>query len=271
MTTPRALRIETEGPVRIVTIDRPERRNAVDPETARALFEAFLDFEADDAASVAVLTGAGGAFCAGFDLTRAADGMPDAWFEAMAIRAPEDLEGAPRPGPMGPTRLRLSKPVIAAVAGPAVAGGMELALWCDLRVVEETAFFGVFCRRWGVPLLDGGAIRLPRIVGQGRALDLILTGRKVEAQEARAIGLADRIAPEGGARAAAVALAAQIARFPQACMRADRGVALDQWALPAGAAFAREWRSAAAFASEGAHGAARFRAGKGRGGDFEEI
>lgn len=261
--------VEDEGPVRIVTIDRPAARNAVDPETATALYEAFLAFDASEAA-VAVLTGAGGAFCAGFDLKRAAGGVGPGWFEAHAIRAPEELD-APKPGPMGPTRLRLSKPVIAAVEGPAVAGGMELALWCDLRVMAEDAFMGVFCRRWGVPLIDGGAIRLPRIVGQGRALDLILTGREIGATEAKDWGLADRLAPPGGALAAAKALAAEIARFPQGCMRADRGVALDQWSLPHGAAFAREWRSAGAFEAEGAAGAARFSAGKGRGGDFSDI
>ncbi len=261
--------VENEGPVRIVTIDRPAARNAVDPETATALYEAFLAFDASEAA-VAVLTGAGGAFCAGFDLKRAAGGVGPGWFEAHAIRAPGDLD-APKPGPMGPTRLRLSKPVIAAVEGPAVAGGMELALWCDLRVMAEDAFMGVFCRRWGVPLIDGGAIRLPRIVGQGRALDLILTGREIGAREAKDWGLADRLAPTGGALAAAKALAAEIARFPSACMRADRGVALDQWSLPHGAAFAREWRSAGAFEAEGAAGAARFSAGKGRGGDFSDI
>lgn len=261
--------VRDEGPVRIVTINRPAARNAVDPETATALYEAFLAFEASEAA-VAALTGAGGAFCAGFDLKRAAGGVGPGWFEAHAIRTAEDLD-QPKPGPMGPTRLRLSKPVIAAVEGPAVAGGMELALWCDLRVMAEDAFMGVFCRRWGVPLIDGGAIRLPRIVGQGRALDLILTGREIGAQEAKDWGLADRLAPPGGALDAAKALAAEIARFPSGCMRADRGVALDQWSLPHCAAFAREWRSAGAFEAEGAAGAARFSAGKGRGGDFSDI
>jgi len=260
--------IAQDGPVRTVVIARPERRNAVDPETARALHAAFLDFEASDA-DVAVLAGEGAAFCAGFDLTRA--GTVDAeWGERLAIRTPDDL-GDGTPGPMGPTRLRLSKPVIAAVEGPAVAGGLELALWCDLRVAAEDAFFGFYCRRWGVPLIDGGSIRLPRIVGQGRALDMILTGRRVDADEALSFGLVDRIAPTGGALTAAQALASEIARFPQACMRADRGVALDQWALPRSAAFAREWESYAAFEAEGVRGAARFAAGKGRGGDFGDI
>ncbi|MGM0584978.1 MAG: crotonase/enoyl-CoA hydratase family protein [Pseudomonadota bacterium] len=262
------VRVETEGEVRVVTIDRPERRNAVNPETAAELHRAFLDFEASDS-PVAALTGAGGAFCAGFDLTRAA-GIDEDWFARHAIRAPQDLTDDAL-GPMGPTRLRLTKPVIAAVEGPAVAGGMELALWCDLRVMAADAIFGVYCRRWGVPLIDGGAIRLPRIVGQGRALDLILTGRPVEADEAKAIGLADRVAPPGGALERAVALARELARFPQMCLRADRGVALDQWDLPRPEAFAREWRSAEAFRAEGAKGAARFASGKGRGGTFEDI
>ncbi|MEM8754231.1 MAG: crotonase/enoyl-CoA hydratase family protein [Pseudomonadota bacterium] len=265
-----SVKVSLSGAATVVAIDRTEARNAVDPETATALYEAFRAFEADPAAPVAVLTGRGGAFCAGFDLKRAAAGMDAEWFAAHAIERPEDLTDD-APGPMGPTRLRLSKPVIAAVEGPAVAGGMELALWCDLRVMAEDAFMGVYCRRWGVPLIDGGAIRLPRIVGQGRALDLILTGRRVDAAEAKAIGLADRIAPPGGALEAALALAEEIARFPAACMRADRGVALDQWSLPPGAAFAREWRSAEAFRAEGAAGAGRFSAGKGRGGGFDDI
>jgi enoyl-CoA hydratase len=263
-----SLHVETEGAVTTIALDRPERRNAVDPETAAALHRAVLDFEASEAAA-AVLTGAGGVFCAGFDLTRAGT-IGEDWFDRHAVRAGEDLsDGAP--GPMGPTRLRLSKPVIAAVEGPAVAGGLELALWCDLRVMARDAYFGVYCRRWGVPLIDGGAIRLPRIVGQGRALDMILTGRKVEAEEALAWGLADRLAEPGGALAAAQALAAELARFPQACLRADRGVALDQWGLDRAEAFAREWRSAEAFRAEGVSGAARFAAGRGRGGDFGDI
>ena len=262
------VRTETEGAVLTVTIDRPERRNAVDPETAAALHAAFLAFE-DSQASVAVLTGAGGAFCAGFDLTRAA-GIGEDWIARHAVERPEDLTDDAL-GPMGPTRLALSKPVIAAIEGPALAGGMELALWCDLRVMAKDAFCGVFCRRWGVPLIDGGAIRLPRIVGQGRALDLILTGRRVAAQEAFSIGLASRLAPPGGALEAAQALARDLARFPQKCLRADREVALAQWSLPRAAAFAREWRSIAALRAEGVRGAARFSAGKGRGGDFEDI
>ena len=260
--------VETDGPVMTVTLNRPHRRNAVTPETAAVLHAAFLAFE-DSEAAVAVLTGAGGAFCAGFDL-KEAGAVGDDWRARHAVETPEDLTDAAL-APMGPTRLRLTKPVIAAVEGPAVAGGMELALWCDLRVMAADAYFGVFCRRWGVPLIDGGAIRLPRIVGQGRALDLILTGRRVDADEALAIGLADRITAPGGALARAKALAAEIARFPRACLRADRGVALDQWSLDRPEAFAREWRSAEAFDAEGREGAARFAEGRGRGGDFTDI
>lgn len=259
-----------DGPVRIISINRPAARNAVNPETATALYEAMLAFEADQTASVAVLTGTDGAFCAGFDLKHAAGGVEEAWFRRHAIASAEDLDVA-KPGPMGPTRLQLSKPVIAAIEGPAVAGGMELALWCDLRVVASTAFMGVYCRRWGVPLIDGGAIRLPRIVGQGRALDLILTGRRVDPDEALQIGLADRIAPQGEAVDVATGLAQDIARFPQSCMRADRSVALDQWSLPRGMAFAQEWRSADAFRTEGQTGAAAFESGKGRGGRFDDL
>ncbi|MEM7546651.1 MAG: crotonase/enoyl-CoA hydratase family protein [Pseudomonadota bacterium] len=265
-----SVEIRDEGPTRIVTINRPAARNAVDPETATALYEAFLAFDADDGMSVAILTGANGAFCGGFDLKHAAGGVDDSWFRRHALTGAEDPQDR-RPGPMGPTRLHLSKPVIAAVEGPAVAGGMELALWCDMRVMADTAYMGVYCRRWGVPLIDGGTIRLPRIVGQGRALDLIMTGRKVEAKEAQQIGLASRLAPHGGALAKALEVAAELTRFPQECLRADRSVALDQWSLPRHAAFAREWQSAAAFQREGLAGAARFSAGKGRGGSFDEL
>lgn len=261
---------ETNGSTRIITINRPEVRNAVNIDTAKALYAAFLEFEDDDEAKVAVFTGSDGAFCGGYDLKSAASGMDQSWFDDLAIRTPEDL-GDRKIGPMGPSRLQLSKPVIAAVEGPAVAGGMELALWCDLRVMAKTAFFGVYCRRWGVPLIDGGAIRLPRIVGQSRAMDLILTGRKCEADEALAIGLANRVTEHGEALDAALALAEDLTRFPQACMRADRSVILDQWSLPADAAFAREWQSAGTFQAEGVHGAARFSAGKGRSGDFADI
>ena len=210
-----SVRVERDGPVSTVILDRPDVRNAVDGPTAAALAGAFAEFEADDGASVAVLCGAGGTFCAGADL--------------KALGGPDGNRVAPDgDGPMGPTRMRLSKPVIAAIAGHAVAGGLELALWCDLRVVEEDAVLGVFCRRWGVPLIDGGTVRLPRLIGLGRALDLILTGRAVPAAEALQMGLANRVVPHGQARTAAEALARDIAAFPQACLRSDRESALRQ-------------------------------------------
>lgn len=242
-----------DGSVFTVVIHRPERRNAVDEATAVALRNAFDAFEADADAAVAVLTGADGNFCAGYDL------------KAYAERGTDyDPEGE---GPMGPTRRRLAKPVIAAVEGYAVAGGLELALWCDLRVASETAVFGVFCRRWGVPLIDGGTVRLPRIVGQGRALDMILTGRAVNAEEAHRIGLADRRVPAGEALAAAQALAAEIARHPQVCLRADRDSALTQWDLPLAEALLAESHGGVAPLEHGAReGASRFAGGAGRGG-----
>lgn len=250
--------VEKIGPVTVVTIDRPERRNAVDPSTAVALRQAFCDFEADDEAAVAVLTGAGGAFCAGFDLK--------AFAEKGSSYEPEGE------GPMGPTRMLLSKPVIAAVEGPAVAGGLELALWCDLRVASDTAVFGVYCRRWGVPLIDGGTVRLPRLIGQSRALDMILTGRGVEAQEALSFGLANRVVPEGQAREAAVALAQEIARFPALCMKTDRMSAHVQWSLSLKDALLFEGREGERPVREGARdGAARFAGGLGRGGRFDAI
>lgn len=257
--------------VLVVGIDRPAQRNAVDPATARALFRAFLDFEADDGLDVAILTGTGGAFCAGFDLKTAADGRADGWLQSLDI--PEDWSdptGQPIPGPMGPSRLMLSKPVIAAIEGHAVAGGLELAAWCDMRVASETAVFGVFCRRWGVPLIDGGTVRLPRILGQGRANDLILTGRPVGAEEARAMGLADRVTDAGKALENAIILAQSLTRFPQGCMRADHLSARMPGAELA-AALRREWCSAGAFQAEGRAGAARFSGGRGRGGTFDEI
>ncbi len=245
------VRTERQGTLLTVTIDRPEVRNAVDPATAEALRDAFAAFEADDGLAVAVLTGAGGSFCAGFDL------------RAVAT-ATADPAG---PGPMGPTRTLPNKPVIAAIEGHAVAGGLELALWCDLRIASETAVFGVFCRRWGVPLIDGGTVRLPRIVGQGRALDMILTGRAVDAREAHAWGLADRLVPAGAALGTAQALAAEIARLPQLCLRADRLSALRQWDLPLELALRAEAEGGMApLAAEAAAGAARFTAGAGRGG-----
>lgn len=262
--------IERSGPVTTFIRTRSAARNAMDPEGARALHDALLDFDRDPDAGVGVLWGAGGAFCAGFDLKHAAEAPGGTPFGGD-LDIPHNDENWPR-GPMGPTRLALSKPVIAAIAGPAVAGGMEIALWCDLRVMEEDAYMGVYCRRWGVPLIDGGTVRLPRLVGQGRALDLILTGRKVEAEECLRIGLADRVVPHGQSREAAEALAHEIARFPQGCLRADRASALAQWDLPLQDALRNEWRTSAGMAiEEGIAGAGRFAAGKGRGGDFRSI
>ncbi|HEY5713703.1 MAG TPA: crotonase/enoyl-CoA hydratase family protein [Allosphingosinicella sp.] len=253
-----SVRIEREGAVTIVTIDCPERRNAVDHATAGALRDAFEAFEADEEAGAAVLTGAGGHFCAGYDLKAFAAGG-----------AEYDPAGE---GPMGPTRRLPGKPVIAAVEGYAVAGGLELALWCDLRIASESATFGVFCRRWGVPLIDGGTVRLPRLIGQGRALDMILTGRPVGAPEALAFGLANRVVPEGRARDEAVALAAEIARFPALCMRADRASALAAFDRDLAEALRAEALAGAEPVREGAReGAARFAGGLGRGGDFEEV
>jgi len=252
-----SVRTERDGPVSTVVLSRPERRNAVDGPTAAALADAFRSFEADADARVAVLWGEGGSFCAGADLKAISEGRGN------AVRPSGD-------GPMGPSRMQLGKPVIAAVAGHAVAGGLELALWCDLRVVEQSAVFGVFCRRWGVPLIDGGTVRLPRIVGQGFALDMILTGRPVGAEEALRVGLANRVVPDGQARAAAEALAAEIARFPQRCMRADRRSAYEAWSLDESAAIANELRHGLAVIESGEtrEGAARFAAGAGRHGSF---
>ena len=264
--------VETNAGVTTVTINRPEARNAVNPQTAQALYDAFLAFEAEEDAQVAVLTGAGGAFCAGFDLKAAGSGAADGWIGSLGI--PEgwnDPMSDPRPGPMGPSRLMLTKPLIAAIEGAAVAGGMELAAWCDMRVMEDDATFGVFCRRWGVPLIDGGTVRLPRIIGQGRALDMILTGRPVDAAEALSIGLANRVVPDGAALDAAIALAREIAAFPQICMRTDRASAHAQWSMPMAEALANEGREGAKpLLEEAAKGAARFRDGAGRGGRFGE-
>ena len=253
-----SLLVEKLGSVWVVTINRPERRNAVDRETAAALAEAFRAFDHDTQAAVAILTGAGGTFCAGADLQRFAHGEGN--------RVSEDGDG-----PMGPTRLSLSKPVIAAVAGYAVAGGLELACWCDLRVVEQDAVFGVFCRRWGVPLIDGGTVRLPRLVGRSRALDMILTGRPVGADEAREMGLANRVVPNGSALHEAISLAQEIARFPQATMRSDRQSLYLSESLEVEEAMAKEFELGARNLEEGRAGAARFSAGRGRGGDFGDI
>ena len=251
---------EREGQVAVVTLSRPERRNAVDRPTAQRLYDAFKRFDADPDASVAVFSGTEDVFCAGADLKAMAEGG----------RANKVAEGGDL-GPMGVTRLELSKPVIAAIEGFAVAGGLEMALWADMRVVGEGAVFGVFCRRFGVPLVDLGTVRLPRLIGASRAMDLILTGRPVEAAEALAIGLANRVVPRGEARAAAIALANQIAAFPQTCLRNDRRSALDQWSLTWDAATAHETRLGLATLASGetAGGAARFAAGEGRGGRFD--
>jgi enoyl-CoA hydratase len=253
-----SVRIERNGAVWTVVLSRPERRNAVDRATAAALADAFRAFDADGEARVAVLWGEGGVFCAGADLKAVSEG------QGNAVRPME------ADGPMGPSRMQLTKPVIAAVAGHAVAGGLELALWCDLRVAERSAVFGVFCRRWGVPLIDGGTVRLPRIVGQGHALDMILTGRPVLAEEALRMGLANRVVPDGQARAAAETLAAEIARFPQRCMRADRRSAYEAWSLDESAALANELQHGRAVIESGEtqEGAARFAAGAGRHGSF---
>ncbi len=252
------VRVERAGAVTTVTIERPDARNAVDRDTAAALHEAFTAFAADEAAHVAVLTGAGGHFCAGADLKAIAEGRPNRI-------APDG------PGPMGPTRMLLDKPVIAAVEGYAVAGGLELALWCDLRVVAESAVFGVFCRRWGVPLVDGGTLRLPRLVGMSRALDMILTGRAVNAGEASAMGLANRVVPDGEALAAAQTLAADIARFPQTCLRGDRRSCHEQDGMDLPAALQNELRHGMGALEEAASGAGRFRGGAGRGGSFDDV
>ncbi|GGO76777.1 crotonase/enoyl-CoA hydratase family protein [Nonomuraea cavernae] len=244
------VRTERRGPVTTVVISRPEARNAVDRKTADGLTDAFRAFDESDA-SVAVLWGEGGTFCAGADL-----------------KTLDNHVGEEGDGPMGPTRMRLSKPVIAAVAGHAVAGGLELALWCDLRVAEEDAVFGVFCRRWGVPLIDGGTVRLPRLVGASRAMDMILTGRPVGAQEAREMGLANRVVPTGTARRHAEELAHELARFPQTCLRGDRLSALEQDGLDEAEAIRNELRHGLVSLPDAAGGAARFAAGAGRHGAF---
>jgi enoyl-CoA hydratase len=254
-----SVRTESRGPVVIVTIDRPEVRNAVDGPTAAALAEAFRRFDADAGLSVAVLTGADGTFCAGADLKAASSGRGN--------RVAPDGDG-----PMGPSRMLLSKPVIAAVEGHAVAGGLELALWCDLRVAARDAVFGVYCRRWGVPLIDGGTVRLPRLVGHSVALDMILTGRGVAGEEALRVGLANRLVAPGRALEAALELAEQIAHFPQQCLRADRRSSYDQWSLALEPALARELELGLDVIRSGETlaGAQRFAAGAGRHGSFED-
>lgn len=257
---PKVLTDIVDANVMVVTINRPEVRNAVDPDTAQALADAFRAFDGDDALAVAILTGSDRAFCAGYDLKAVAAGR--------SAGAPEDGDG-----PMGPSRMLLSKPVIAAVEGHAVAGGLELALWCDLRVAASDAVFGVYCRRWGVPLIDGGTVRLPRLIGQSHALDLILTGRGVSGEEARVMGLANRIAPPGGALEGALELARQLTAFPQRCMRADRLSAYEQWNLSLDDAIRNEYRGGVEVVRSGEtlEGAARFAAGRGRHGSFDDL
>jgi enoyl-CoA hydratase len=253
------VRVERTAEIFTVVLSRPEARNAVDGPTADALAEAFERFESDDTAAAGVLWGEGGTFCAGADL------------KAFGTPRGNRLDPDGR-GPMGPTRLRLSKPVIAAVAGHAVAGGLELALWCDLRVAAEDAIFGVFCRRWGVPLIDGGTVRLPRLIGESRAMDLILTGRAVDATEAHQIGLANRVVPTGTEREAAEHLAREIARFPATCMRNDRLSLLEQEGQTVAAGLANEWQHGlVSLAADAYQGAARFAAGRGRGGSFADL
>ncbi len=261
------VRIERNSRVLTVVLSRVEARNAVDPEHAEALQEAFLAFDADETADVAVFWGDGGAFCAGADLKRLATrGIP----QPSPLAFPSDGGPVPR-GPMGPTRLALGKPVIASIEGPAVGGGMELALWADCRVMAEDAYMGVFNRRWGVPLSDGGTVRLPRLVGRGRALEIIMTGRKVDAEECFRIGLCERLVPHGQTRQAAEELAREIARFPRAGMHADRRAVYMQEGLTERAALESEWTGCdGVFGSEGSAGALRFASGAGRHGDFGE-
>lgn len=251
-----SIRIETNRRIYTVIINRPEAKNAVDGPTASALTDAFRAFDEDDAFSVAVLCGAGDTFCAGADL-KAVASQDSRRMNRLA------LDGD---GPMGPSRMMLTKPVIAAIAGHAVAGGLELALWCDMRVMEETAVLGVFCRRFGVPLIDGGTLRLPRLIGMSRALDLILTGRPVDASEAKTMGLVNRIVPQGQARSAAEKLARQITEFPQACMRSDRLSVYEQWGLTFQEALQNEFKHGMTTIQQGETlaGAARFSKGEGR-------
>ena len=254
-----SVRVDHEGPVTTVTIDRPEARNAVDRPTAEALADAFRDFDADDSASVAVLTGAGGHFCAGADLKAVGEGRGN------RVEADGD-------GPMGPSRLRLTKPVVAAIEGYAVAGGLELAVWADLRVAARDAVLGVFCRRWGVPLIDGGTVRLPRLIGESRAMDLVLTGRGVSGPEAYEMGLVNRLCEPGEALTVAQGLAAEIAAFPQTCMRRDRLSVLEQWGLPEEQAMGVELaHGLVSLQADALAGATRFTAGAGRHGDFDRA
>jgi enoyl-CoA hydratase len=255
------VQVEQRGRITIISITRPDVRNAVDGETARCLADAFEAFDSDEKSDVAVFYGEHGTFCAGADL------------KAVAAQTGGNRLHAQGNGPMGPSRMVLNKPVIAAIAGHAVAGGLELALWCDLRVVESSAVMGVYCRRWGVPLIDGGTIRMPRLIGHSRAMDLILTGRGVDAEEALQMGLANRVVEDGQALASALDLAQQLSRFPQNCLRSDRLSACEQWDMPLDEALLNEYeRGLAVIASrETIEGAARFASGKGRHGNFDEI
>lgn len=265
-----------QGAITIVTLDRKEVRNAVDADTARQLYEAFTAFDADPAARVAVFHGAHGHFCAGWDLQAGARMAQQAYpgaaadpFARLDFSGADYADGASGPaGPMGPSRLLLSKPVVAAISGAAVAGGMELALWCDMRVMDEDAYFGVYCRRFGVPLIDGGTVRLPRLIGMGHAMDLILTGRKVEAPEALQMGLCNRVVPRGQALTVAIALAEQLASFPQRTMLADRASAYAQWDMDMPQALRQEWTRGKACIADGLEGAGRFAAGAGRHGKY---
>src|ERR1700741_2482059 len=269
-----AVRVEKNGSVWTVIHDRPEARNAMDPASADALTKAFLEFDADRDASVAVFYGAGGAFCAGWDLkyVSALDATYPLGELDIPIAGPRGNGREIPRGPLGPSRLELGKPVIAAIEGPAVAGGMELGLWCDFRVMAEGSYFGVYCRRWGVPLIDGGTVRLPRIVGQGRALEIILTGRKVPAEECLAIGLCEYLTAKGGARAKAEELAQQGARFPQACGRTAQRSGIRSHGLPVRDALIQEWYNGRrALVEDGVAGATRFKDGLGRHGDFGKI
>jgi enoyl-CoA hydratase len=252
--------VEKRDQITIITIDRPDVRNAIDQPTAEALFAAFSAFDREPDQNVAILTGANDTFCAGADLKAVADGRGNKVRETG-------------PGPVGPSRMQLGKPVIAAIEGHAVAGGLELAVWCDLRVAAEDAVFGVYCRRWGVPLVDGGTIRLPRLIGHSHAMDLILTGRGVSGEEARMMGLANRLCAPGKALSTAEALAREISRFPQRCMRSDRLSSYQQWHLSPHEALLNETRLGLEVIRSGEtrEGASRFSAGAGRHGDFENI
>jgi len=267
------VRIEKNGHVWTVIHDRPEARNAMDPESADALTEAFLEFDAADDAYVAVFTGCDIAFCAGWDLKYAASLGDSEKFDQEIVKDLAFPVGGTAPrGPLGPSRLELNKPVIGAIEGPAVAGGMELALWCDIRVMAETAYLGVYCRRWSIPLLDGGTVRLPRIVGRGRAMEIALTGRKVPADECLQLGLCEQVVPMGGARAAAEAMAQEIARFPQGAVRTDRRSIIDTYGLNTRDALKVECMNGVEVVRhEGTGGAGRFSDGAGRHGDFSRI